>query len=71
MQTAGGAGNKVWLLGWYVDSGNYVELLMKEETDRWILKHHSGGQAAAITIPGTVGFETKNTMGTFDEIDVH
>ncbi len=38
MRTAGGPFNKVWLLGWYVDKNNRVELLMKEENDRWILK---------------------------------
>lgn len=36
--TDGGEGNRVWVLGWYADRWNYVELMMKEETDRWILK---------------------------------
>lgn len=43
MRTSGGAGNKVWLLAWYVDKGNYVELLMKEESNAWVMKQHAGG----------------------------
>lgn len=43
MQSAGGIGNRVWLLAWYVDKGNTIELMMKEENDRWILKQRVGG----------------------------
>lgn len=43
IQTSGGIGNKVWLLGWYVDKANTLELLMKEETDRWVLKYRFNG----------------------------
>jgi hypothetical protein len=47
MQTAGGIGNRVWLLGWYLDKRNTIELLMKEESDRWILKQRSAGSIVA------------------------
>ena len=47
LRTAGGSGNRVWLLGWYLDSNNYIELLMKEESDKWVLKQHSGGVVVA------------------------
>jgi plastocyanin/uncharacterized membrane protein len=44
MRTAGGFGNRVTLFGWQLDKKNLVELLMKEEQDRWVLKHKIGGQ---------------------------
>jgi glucose/arabinose dehydrogenase/uncharacterized membrane protein len=47
LMTAGGPGNRVWLLGWYVDKNNKVELLMKEEKDVWVLKQRSGGSIVA------------------------
>ena len=51
----GGTGNKVWMLGWYADKNNTMELLIKEESDRMILKQRAGGsvvrkQKAALTI---------------------
>jgi uncharacterized delta-60 repeat protein len=57
MSTAGGSSNKVWLLAWYQDKKNGVEILMKEENDKWVLKQRSGGQvvtkvnAAAVIQP--------------------
>jgi hypothetical protein len=42
MSSAGGEGNRLSLFGWYESSGINVELLMKEESDRWILKQRSG-----------------------------
>jgi hypothetical protein len=44
MQSAGGDGNRVWLFGWYADKKNTVELLMKEESDKWILKRRVNGK---------------------------
>jgi hypothetical protein len=43
MQTAGGIGNRVWMLGWYIDKKTTIELMMKEEADRWIFKQKSAG----------------------------
>lgn len=43
MQTAGGVGNNIWLLAWYVDKRNTIELLAKEPNDRWILKQRVNG----------------------------
>lgn len=47
MRSAGGAFNKVWMLGWYIDKKNTMELLMKEENDRWILKQRNNGAVVA------------------------
>jgi hypothetical protein len=47
MSTAGGLGNRVWLVHHFVDKSNMVELMMKEEQDRWVLKHRVGGRVVA------------------------
>lgn len=39
VKTAGGDNNKVWMLAWYADKNNLVEVLVKEDNDRVILKH--------------------------------
>ncbi|HSP06451.1 MAG TPA: hypothetical protein VLR94_04700, partial [Acidobacteriota bacterium] len=67
MQTAGGTGNRVSLLGWFVDKKNSVELMMKEENDTWIFKQRSGGtvvakaKASAVIAPG-VSYAAKVTF---------
>jgi VCBS repeat-containing protein len=114
MKSAGGTLNKVWLLAWYIDKKNRMELLMKEEGDRWVLKQKAEGRVVAkakgiktidpdtsyivrmlfdgtsfqvfindlltplftltpaVAVPvGTVGFQIKNTMGSFDYIVVN
>ncbi len=38
LSTAGGEFSKVWLFGWRVDKDNTVEVLMKEENDKWVLR---------------------------------
>jgi hypothetical protein len=47
MRSGGGAFNKVWMLAWYVDKKNTMELLMKEENDRWVLKQRLNGSVIA------------------------
>ena len=47
VRTAGGASNKVWILGWYVDKKNDIELLLKEENDAIVLKQKVNGQLVA------------------------
>jgi len=64
MSTAGGSSNKVWLLAWYQDKKNGVEILMKEENDKWVLKQRSGGQVvtkvnAAATIQPNVFYDVE------------
>lgn len=49
LMTQGGPGNRVWLLGWYVDKDDKIELLMKEEQDVWVLKQRIGGSVVAKT----------------------
>lgn len=49
IRTAGGPNNTVWMFAWYTDKANFVELVMKEEKDRWILKQHAGGAVVAKT----------------------
>jgi hypothetical protein len=44
MMTAGGIGNKIWMLGWYIDKQNTMELLFKEENDKIVLKQRSNGK---------------------------
>ena len=47
LQTSGGAGNRVWLMHHFIDKANTIELLMKEETDRWIIKQRIGKKVVA------------------------
>lgn len=47
VSTTGGTGSKVYMLGWYVDKKNAVELIMNEERDKWILKQRVGGSVVA------------------------
>jgi hypothetical protein len=47
MMTAGGTGNKVSMLGWYVDKHNLMELQFKEESDKIILKQRVNGKIVA------------------------
>lgn len=74
LSTAGGAGNRVWVLGWYVDKKNTLELLMKEENNLWILKQRVGGsvtakaKAAANILPNTsyhIVLQQNPGLGTF------
>jgi hypothetical protein len=44
MQSGGGLRNRVWLLAWYIDKKNTVEVMMKEENDRWIMKQKADGR---------------------------
>lgn len=44
---AGGQGNRVWILAWYTDKGNTLEVLLKEESDKIILKQKANGSLAA------------------------
>jgi hypothetical protein len=43
LRTSGGTGNRVWLLAWYTNKDNTMELLMKEENNAWVLKQRIGG----------------------------
>lgn len=47
VKTAGGIGNTVSFFGWYVDSKNNVELMLKQETGRWLLKERINGTIVA------------------------
>ena len=47
MRTAGGVANRVWLLAWYFDKKNMVEVMMKEQSDSWVVKQRSGGRVVA------------------------
>lgn len=47
MQSSGGPGNKLWLLAWYQNKKNTVELIMREESNAWILKQKSNGKVVA------------------------
>ena len=47
VQTSGGFRNKILVYGWYVDKDTRIEVLMKEESDRWVLKQRSEGEIVA------------------------
>jgi hypothetical protein len=47
LASQGGTGNRIWLLGWYADKKNNVELMMKQESGKWILKQRSNGKIVA------------------------
>jgi plastocyanin len=47
IQTAGGPGTRTSLIGWFGDKKNLVELLMKEDEDRWVLKQRINGVLVA------------------------
>ncbi|HSE42162.1 MAG TPA: delta-60 repeat domain-containing protein [Acidobacteriota bacterium] len=59
ISTNGALFNKVWLLAWYEDKKNNIEVLMNEETDKWIIKQRAGGvivakaKASAVIVPNT------------------
>lgn len=73
MQTSGGIGNRVWLLGWYIDKKTTIELMMKEEADRWIFKQKSGGNLLAkakAILPIDPGIDYSVEL-SFDGINFH
>jgi N-acetylneuraminic acid mutarotase len=47
LKTAGGLSNKIWIYGWYVDKKNAMELLVKEENDKIVLKQRLNGAIVA------------------------
>lgn len=78
----GGMGNRVSVFGWYLDSKNNVELLMKQESNRWILKQRSAGHVIAKSkfappsplAPGTtytvdLGFDGTTLHVSIDGVD--
>ena len=70
MMTAGGSGNKVWMLTWYADKHNTLEILMKEENDKFVLKQRAGGSVVAKTkgITSLLPNVTYNVKVTFDGV---
>jgi hypothetical protein len=68
VKTAGGSGNKVWIYGWRQDKQNVIELLAKEENDRWVLKQRVNG-AVVKKSKGNLGIDPNvpyNVTLTFD-----
>lgn len=77
IQTAGGDGNHLRLIGWYQDEKNKIELITKEDVDKWILKQFAGGSLVAkakgfaTILPGTfhnvqIQFDGTNFIVTVD-----
>lgn len=55
MLTEGGPGNKVWLQAWYQNKKNTVEVLMKEQSDKWVIRQRAGGKVVGkTTVPYTI-----------------
>jgi len=40
-------GGKIWMLAWYVDKKNTLELLMNQENQHWVLKQRVNGSVVA------------------------
>ncbi|MCI0447625.1 Ig domain-containing protein, partial [bacterium] len=64
MMTAGGVGNKIWMLGWYLNKLNTMELLFKEENDKIVLKQRANGRIvtknkASITLNPNVSYQVR------------
>jgi hypothetical protein len=60
MQTSGGPNNILTLFGWYLDKNNTIELIMKQQTGKWILKQRFGGSVVAKakgSLPISVGVD--------------
>ncbi len=62
--TAGGVGNKIWMLGWYVNKLNTMELLFKEENDKIVLKQRANGRIVtknkgSITLNPNVSYQVR------------
>ena len=49
LRTAGGTGNVLSFIAWYQNSQNYVELMMKQEIGKWLLKQRVNGSVVAKT----------------------
>jgi hypothetical protein len=47
MMTAGGFGNKLWLLAWFEDKKNNIQVIMREDVNKFVLKQTSGGKVVA------------------------
>ena len=67
MMTAGGPGNKVWMLAWYADKNNTLEILMKEENGKFVVKQRAGGSVVAkakgmISLLPNVAYNVKVTF---------
>lgn len=73
MESAGGSGNKLWLLAWYIDKKNALELLMKEGSDKWILKQRVNGKVIAkVNTHSLIDPNTPYTVRiAFDGSDFH
>jgi hypothetical protein len=46
LKTAANSSSRISLIGWYQDEENFVELMMKESSDRWVLKQRISGRIA-------------------------
>ena len=78
---SGGFGNKLFIQPWYQDKANRIDLILKEESDRIILKQVSGGvvvakgKAIVTIVPGTsyhlkVGYDGANFSVDVDGVNV-
>jgi uncharacterized delta-60 repeat protein len=73
ISTAGGPGNRVSLLGWFVDKKTYVEVMFKEENNVVVLKQKMNG---AIVTKGKAKFDlvpnqVYDVEVSFDGTDFH
>ena len=77
VSTTGGLKAKIWIFGWYINKANRMELLMKEQTNIWLLKQRVGGVVVKKAktklfniVPG-VSYDVKiNFTGTQFEVSI-
>jgi len=48
LKTGGGKGNRVSLIGWHEKKGTEIELQMRDDADRWLLRQRVDGKTVAI-----------------------
>lgn len=66
MMSSGGPGNAVWMLAWYTDKHNALEVMMKEGSDKILMKQKSAGilvakAKASIPLLPNVSYDVKVT----------
>ena len=62
LSTAGGPFAKVWVLGWWTDKRNTIELLLKESVNKWVMKERVGG----VVVKKAKGLSTINPNTVYD-----
>jgi hypothetical protein len=72
IETAGGAGNQVSVIGWWVDWKHYVELRMDEGGNRWSLAQRAEGVTSSVKVSKAINpFQSYHVKMDFDGTHYH